>query len=60
MKMNHFDTPIAARQYITDSILWDLREDLARMTGSEAECYTDADCAALEGKIADIVAVSQQ
>jgi hypothetical protein len=60
MKLNHFETPEAAHAYTTATVLWDLREDLARMTGSEADSYTDEDCAALEDKIADIEAVSRQ
>jgi len=60
MSLNHFETPEAALQYAVDTALWGLREDLARMTGSEAERYSDEDCAALEDKIADIEAVSFQ
>jgi hypothetical protein len=60
MKLNHFETPEAALPYATATVVWDLREDLARMTGSETEKYSDDDCATLEDKIADLEAVSLQ
>jgi hypothetical protein len=60
MNLNPFETPEAALQCAIDTALWDLREDLARMTGSEAETYSDDDSAALEDKIADLEAVSPQ
>ena len=60
MKLTHFETPEAVRSFVTDTILWDLREELSLMTGSEAEFYSDEDCAAMEDKIADIKAWSNQ
>jgi hypothetical protein len=60
MNLNHLETPEAALQYATATVVLGLREDLARMSGSEAERYSDEDCAALEDKIADIAAVSLQ
>lgn len=60
MNLSHFESPEAALEYATAAVLWDLREDLSRMTGSEADRYTDEDCAALEDKIADLEAVSNQ
>jgi len=60
MKLNHFETPEATMHYAVDTALWDLFEDLARMTGSEAERYSDEECAALEDKIADIASASHQ
>lgn len=59
MQLNHFKTPEAALGFITDTVLWDMREDLSRMTGSEAASYSDEECATLEDKIADIEALSR-
>ena len=58
MTLNHFETPEAALTYALNTVLWDMREDLSRMTGSSAEDYSDEECAALEDMIADIAALA--
>ena len=58
MTLNHFETPKAALTYALDTVLWDMREDLSRMMGSEASHYSDEECAALEDMIADIAALA--
>ncbi|NKX40398.1 hypothetical protein HGG71_02825 [Rhodobacteraceae bacterium R_SAG2] len=60
MNLNHFESSEAVLEYATATVIWDLREDLSRMTGSEADKYTDGDCAALEDKIADLEVVSNR
>lgn len=57
MRLTHFETPKATIEYLTDTTLWDLRQDHAAMMGSQAQFYTDEECDDVARMIADIEAL---